>query len=82
MSPIRPADPQLRALRDLAQRTSLQVRVQGETFGIAFGNGKLLAELLRAPDNPYVLEVRGDALLVYRPVARAWAQVVRACLRP
>jgi hypothetical protein len=73
---------QLRALGDLAQRSSLQVRLRGTTVGVAFGNGKLLAELLRTPDDPYALEVQGDALLVYRADAQGSAQVVRSCLRP
>ncbi len=82
VSPIRPADPQLRALRDLAQRTSLEVRFRGETVGLAFGDAKLLAELLRVPDDPYLVDVRRNAVLMYRPSARAEARVVQSCLRP
>lgn len=82
VSPIRPTDARLRALRDLAQHTSLQVRLRGKTVGLALGDARLLAELLRVPDDPYLVDVRRNAVLMYRPSARAEARVVQTCLRP
>lgn len=79
---IRSSDPRLRALGDLAQKTSLQVERSGRTIGIAFGNARLLESLLRVPDDPYRLEVRRNTLLMYRPGARNEAAVLRSCLRP
>jgi hypothetical protein len=82
VSKVRSQDPRLRALGDLAQRTSLELRREGQTLGVAFGDTQLLAELLRVPDDPYRLEVRRNALLMYRPSARAAAALLRGCLRP
>jgi hypothetical protein len=79
---LRSDDPRLKALGDLAQRTSLAVRLDGRTVGVAVGDVALLVDLLRVPDDPYTLEVRGNALLMYRPEARAQADIVRDCLRP
>lgn len=81
VSAIRSTDPRLRALGDLAQRTSLEVRLDGRPLGVAFGNAELLESLLRVPDDPYRLEVRGNVLLMFRPTARVQAGVVRGCLR-
>lgn len=77
-------DAQLRALGDLAQRTSVLVRVDGGTVGLAIerqqANAALLAELLRAPGSPYRVEQRVNAVLVYRPASRGAAAAVRDCL--
>ena len=81
VSPVRSTDPRLQALGDLAQRTSLEVRLDGDTMGLAFGDTRLLESLLRVPDDPYRLEVRRNALLMYEPAARDAAAVVRGCLR-
>ncbi|MCP9485243.1 MAG: hypothetical protein MSC30_05255 [Gaiellaceae bacterium MAG52_C11] len=81
VSPVRSTDPRLRALGDLAQRTSLEVRLDGRTLGLAFGDARLLESLLVVPDDPYRLEVRRNALLMYRPDARDAAAVLRGCLR-
>jgi hypothetical protein len=81
VSPIRSTDPRLRALGDLAQRASLEVRLGGQTLGVAFGDAGLLESLLLVPDDPYVLEVRRNALLMYRPGAKGSAAVLRGCLR-
>jgi hypothetical protein len=78
---IHSADPRLRALGDLAQRTSLSVRIDGRTLGLAFGDARLLESLLRVPDDPYQLEVRRNALLMFRPASFAQAKVIRGCLR-
>lgn len=81
VSAIRSNEPQLRALGDVAQRTSLEVRVDGQTVGLAFGDTRLLASILVVPDDQYQLEVRRNALLMFRPAARSLAADVRACLR-
>lgn len=81
VSKVRSTDPRLRALGDLAQRTSFQIELRGMRLGLAFGDARLLASLLRVPDDPYRIEVRRNALLMYRPAARRQAAVVRACLR-
>ena len=81
VSTIRSTDPRLRALGDLAQRTSLEARRAGQTLGLAFGDTRLLLSLLRVPNDPYKLEVRRNALLMYRPAARREAALLRGCLR-
>lgn len=81
VTPVRSKDPRLRALGDLAQQTSLEVHVDDRILGLAFGDTRLLASLLLVPDDPYRLEVRRNAVLVYKPVARKEAAVVRMCLR-
>jgi len=79
---VRSTDPRLRALGDLAQRTSLELRVNRRTLGLAFGDTRLLLSLMRVPDDPHRLEARRNALLMYLPSARAEAAIVRDCLRP
>jgi hypothetical protein len=79
---LRSNDPRLKALGDLAQRTSLAVRLDGRTVGVAVGDVALLVDLLRVPGDPFTLDVHGNALLMYRPEARAQADIVRDCLRP
>jgi hypothetical protein len=81
VSKVRSADPRLRALGDLAQRTSLEARRGGQTLGLALGDTRLLASLLRVPNDPYRLEVRRNAVLMYRPSARDAATLLRGCLR-
>ena len=82
VSKVRSPDPRLRALGDLAQQTSLELRRGARTLGVAFGDTQLLLGLLRVPNDPYRLEVRRNALLMYRPSARAAAVLLRGCLRP
>ena len=78
-------DGQLRALADLAQRTSVLVRLRGGEVGLAVerqqANAQLLSELLRSPGSPYRIEQRANAVLLYRPASRQAAAVVRDCLR-
>lgn len=81
VSAIRSPNPRLRALGDLAQRTSVQVQLDGDTLGLAFGDALLLGSLLRVPDDPYRLEVRRNALLMYESGTEDGAAVVRRCLR-
>jgi hypothetical protein len=82
VSKVRSADPRLRALGDLAQRTSLEARRGGQTLGLALGDTRLLASLLLVPNDPYRLEVHRNALLMYRPAAKSEAAALRSCLRP
>ena len=81
VSPIRSTDPRLRALGDLAQRTSLELHFGGQTLGLAFANAQLLADLLRVPNDPYRMQVRRNALLMYPPAARGQVEIVLSCLR-
>ena len=80
-SRITSSDPRLRALGDLAQRTSLAARRDEHVLGLAFGDARLLSSLLEVPNDPYRLETRRNALLLYRPAARAVAVAVVECLR-
>jgi hypothetical protein len=82
VGPIGKPNPRLQALGDLAQRSSLAARSGGKVVGVAFGDAALLAELLAVPHDPYTIETRGNALLLYLPSARRQAAAVRACLRP
>jgi hypothetical protein len=82
VGPIGRPNPRLQALGDLAQRTSLAARSEGKVVGLAFGDAMLLAELLTVPNDPYTIETRGNALLLYPPGARRQAAVVRASHRP
>jgi hypothetical protein len=75
----------LRALRDLAQKTSIQARVKGAVVGLAItrsaAEASFLYELLQVPRDPLRLErVRNVVLLSpKRPVAARL--VVISCLR-
>jgi hypothetical protein len=82
VGPIGKPNPRLQALGDLAQRSSLAARSGGKIVGLGFGDAPLLAELLAVPIDPYTIETRGNALLLYLPSARRQAAAVRACLRP
>ena len=81
VSVIRSANSRLRALGDLAQRTSISVVLDGRILGLAFGDARLLESLMRVPDDPYLLEVRRNVLLMFRPSAGTQAKVIRGCLR-
>ena len=81
LSGVDKTNPRLQALSDLAQRTSIFVRVDGKVIGLAFGDAGLLAELLAVPRDPYTIETRGNAVLLYPRSARLQASAVRRCLR-
>jgi hypothetical protein len=81
VGPVGKPNPRLQALGDLAQRTSIAVRAGGQVVGLAFGDAKLLAELLAVPNDTYTLETKGNAVLLYAPSARVQASAVRRCLR-
>ncbi|MBA2643093.1 MAG: hypothetical protein H0U82_09225 [Actinobacteria bacterium] len=86
IGPLRPRDARLRAMRDLAQRTSREVRLQGDIVGIAFQRDEaaasLLIELLRIPSDPYRLVQAGNVVVMSRRADRAAHSVVVNCLRP
>lgn len=82
VGPIGRPNARLQALGDLAQRSSIAARSGGRVVALAFGDAPLLAELLAVPNDPYTIETRGNALLLYLPSARREAAAVRACLRP
>ena len=83
---LRPLDPRLRAMRDLAQRTSHEVRVRGKIVGVAFqrdeADARLLLELLRVPNDPYRLVRDGNVVVMSRKPDRAAHATVVGCLRP
>lgn len=74
----------LRALRDLAQKTSYEVRVDGTRIGLVIAasvaDARLLEMLLRAPGDTYRLERRRNAVLMYRNADRRRVAIVRGCL--
>lgn len=82
---ILPKDQRLRAMRDLAQKTSRQARSGRNVVALAFGRTKndatLLIELLRVPNDPYRVERRRNVVLLYAPEAENLRGTVRACLR-
>ena len=82
---LRPLDAQLRALRDLAQRRSVEVHLDGALMGAAFApdvaGAELLVELLQVPNTQYEIARRGNVVVLYRPGDDSAFQVVSACLR-
>jgi hypothetical protein len=82
LGPADSPNPRLKALGDLAQRTSFAARSGGKVVGVAFGDAQLIAELLAIPHDVYTIETRRNAVLLYLPSARRQAAAVRACLRP
>ena len=85
VSEVRPADDRLQALRDLAQRNSVQVEAGDDVVGIAFATSSsdahLLAELLTVPDGRYRIITDENVVLVYRPRAEATLRSSMECLR-
>ena len=59
----------------------LELHFGGQTLGLAFANAQLLADLLRVPNDPYRMQVRRNALLMYPPAARGQVEIVLSCLR-
>ena len=76
----------LRAMRDLAQQTSVVVRFRQHRVGLAVlpnaAQARLLAELLRAPRDPYRIVLRRNALLFFLPSAQVAFELTAGCLRP
>jgi hypothetical protein len=82
---LQPTNTRFQAVRDLAQRSSLQASVGDQSVAIAFTNGaaevKLLAELLQVPDDPYLIVVEKNVLLMYDPMNDAAFRAAMDCLR-
>ena len=80
-----PSDRRLRALRDLAQRNSIQAVFDTGRVGLAFSRSesqaKLLVELLTVPKDPYVLVRRANVVLMYKPAQKRAFTTTVACLR-
>jgi hypothetical protein len=85
VGPVRPANSRFRALRDLAQRTSLEARLRGDAVALAFGqteaDAELLVELLRVPRDPYRLVRRRNVVFLQRPGTGPARTAVAGCLR-
>lgn len=86
VSEVHPADDRLQALRDLAQRNSVQVGTGDDVVGIVFAASRsgahLLAELLTVPDdNRYRIVTNENVVLVYRQRAEATFRSSTECLR-
>jgi hypothetical protein len=81
---VTPANRRLRALRDLAQKTSWQAKLGGDVVGVAIGRSAgeaaMLVDLLRIPNDRYRIERRDNAVLLYAPASADLAQVIRGCL--
>ena len=86
VTPLRPSDRELRALRDLAQGDSVEVRLDGATVAMAFaedvGGAQLLVELLTVPDGAYEIVRSGNVVVLHRPSAGAGLAAVTDCLEP
>jgi hypothetical protein len=82
---VQPRDERLRALRDFAQRRSVQAVLQKKVVGLAFlkspAEARIIAELLKVPDDPYRLVRRGNAVLMYKPSAKKTFDAAVSCLR-
>ena len=84
VAPIARIDRRLRAIRDLAQRTSRQARSGRQVVAMAFGrtanDAVLLVDVLRVPNDPYRLERLRNVVLLYLPKAARLRTAVRTCL--
>jgi hypothetical protein len=82
---IIPTNRRLRALRDLAQKTSVQARLRGVVIGLAFARSTssagLLFELLTVPRDPLRLEQQRNVILLSPKTARTAHATVVGCLR-
>lgn len=78
------SDPDLRALRDLAQRASFSIRAGGRHVALAFGRdvagAELLEELLAVPDSRYAVGRRGNVVVLYPRGDRATLRVLADCV--
>ena len=83
---VRRGDSRRIAFSDLAQRTSREARFGRRSVLLAFtqgaSNAALLREALVVPDDPYVLSVRRNVVLMYRPADATAFRRAAACLRP
>lgn len=83
---VRATDVRLKALRDVAQRNSIQVTSSKGTVGIAISrspsDAALLAEVLQVPRDPYHVVLRRNALLMFRSASKRAFDAAAGCLRP
>jgi hypothetical protein len=82
---VRRTDSRRIALSDLAQRTSREARFGSGSVLLAFTRGTSEADILRealiVPTDPYLLRVKSNVVLMYRPGAvSAFSKTLR-CLR-
>lgn len=81
---LRPADPQLRALRDLARGRAFDVRMERTMFAIAFTRdvaaADLLVELVTAPGGAYEPVSRGNVVLLHRSNGSGMDAALARCL--
>jgi hypothetical protein len=85
VGPVRPTNRRLRALRDLAQKASVQVQMHGAVIGVAFrasaADASFLHEILQVPNDPLRLEQRRNVVLLAPKNAPAARSAVIGCLR-
>jgi hypothetical protein len=80
-----PTNRRLRALRDLAQKTSRQARLGKVVVGMAFArstsDASFLVELLRVPKDPLRLEQHRNVVLLSPETPTRARTLVLGCLR-
>ena len=85
MTSVKPTNLRLRALRDIAQKTSAEVKIRGATVALAFGHstsdGALLYELLQIPNDPLHLDRRRNVVLLSPKRASVARLEVIDCLK-
>ena len=82
---LRPANQQLRALRDLAQGRSFEVHVERSIFAIAFARdvaaAQLLVELVSVPGGSYDAVRSGNVVVLHQSEGSALNAALARCLR-
>ena len=82
---IIPTNRRHRAMRDLAQKTSVQAKLRGVVIGLAFSRSTssagLLFELLTVPRDPLRLEQQRNVILLSPKTATRARATVVGCLR-
>jgi hypothetical protein len=82
---VRPTNRRLKALHDLAQKTSREARYRGAVVGFAFerslSGADLLYELLQVPKDPLRLEQRRNVVLLSPKKPSRLRTIVLGCLR-
>jgi hypothetical protein len=85
VSAIRRTDRRRTAVSDLAQRGSREVRFGPRSVLLAFTRGtseaEFLHEALVVPNDPYMIRVKSNVVLMYRPDDVAAFRRVLGCLR-
>jgi hypothetical protein len=82
---VRRTDSRRIALSDLAQRTSREARFGRTSVLVAFTRGtseaSFLREALVVPTDPYLLRVKSNVVLMYRPASASAFRKALRCLR-